>query len=1309
MHIGMSADASGGQYVQHHPPMSKENAGAVTAAANGSPAASHPATASNGATAYDTAAVTQPATQPQQQQPIADTDMATADMPPLQPDPSIATPATASSGPPTRPSITFSIRNTQPRKRRQPMASDSASSDLQQIVKQAKVDAADSSARTTTQLSSATSYRPPSAADHVAHAAARERLRVQMQAGRERSAPSSSSTSSSPSGSSSGSSGSEAVSRASRLLTSGDTTAPLPPTALVYYMAENEKAKMQSRYQALVQRRTKEKEQQAKDARSKQPPIQSPPSLLARLADECLQMNVSSHFPTGKDSRGVDTFTSTRFRGGSAIDSLLARDAQAAVSGQPAVGWQVSFTLCMYQHGFSINSEDSNWQEYNDTNLQMLAAIDNGDIPPYLTTLAPSLNLTFYDGHLIVEVRDYRNVQLSMGQKEPKVRRLLLRPTQESLIMDVKQCIAESGIHDGSEWAELAAEAEVVRLVRSRLCLWNSVRVCQVLNLATMNRAKGAALRVSGDVADERTMELWETMGETMFGLDVPTVEEDEERKEEEARKVREKEKEKEDEDEQKVAQLLRRGTVMSQRVREKLTRLQVKQEEARARARKDLEVMTQRLKQEERLEEEEDERIKTQQPAIKQEATALVASSPLLHHDPLPPHISSPAPSHFLPLLAYAAFCSQTATARHNAAANVLLLDPEARRRELSGPQGQALRAQAAYTKAMEQYRKEAATATAGSTNTASLQPPQYKKPLTIVSKVDPIPLQDRTLKNPSVLPVDEWTQYSFTSPISGRDREGKTVTSLLSMTVDVYVHAIPAPPCGSLPALASGRYECYVRQTVVGAGEALGVPQCVAEGSKDEIRVFVREYVRCLQREGGLQAGKETVVTGKRPIRLPSDNVMREVEERGERMKQLDEHLQAQRQAQQAAAQAQAAAAAQQAAQSALSQPQSVMGAGSSPVVPQMNGAAGVPPSAAAVAAAAGAAPGGRRHPAGKQPAGAASSLGLPSSYTPSQVRRDEVPPAASSRMPAGYYGGGVSGMRPGGGAGNDAGVAAASSPPPLQQGNSTPPATFPPPAVPPPYHAHHPQVHQPSRSVPGHPPTAAPNAGQQPGAQPMLTPDQLRVREQQQRALQQQRYQQQLLRQQQQAAGYPPSTSSAPSAASLGPPSTGSLSPRSQAAYGRSVSPQPPPQPQPHQQQPQTPVSPSRDYRAGQQSGAGMNMTQQQYAEYQQRKLMMQQQQQQQQQQQHHRGAANGQQLDPRAQQQQPYGGGGGQQRYTQEQLMALQQQRDRERQHQQQQQQHPGYPPGYPQAPMAHSPNPAGPPHMQPQAYTEQQRR
>ena len=1303
----MSADASSSNvpHQQQQPqPQSMEGVHATAVAANGAaqPGAAQSVASSNGASTYVSAATAQPSSQ----QHAADVDMTASDMPPLQADPSITVqlpdPASA-----PRPAIAFAIRDSQPRKRRQPLVDDPSNSSLQQIVKQAKLDAAAELKRPPPPPPPAPSpsYKP-TAADQAAHAAARDRLRAQMMQARPGPPPSSSSTSSSPAGSSSGVVDSTA-SKASRLLNSGDPSIPLPPTALVYYMAENEKAKMQSRYQALVTRRQKEKEQQAKDSsassRNKQPPAPPTPSLLSRLADECLQMNVSNHFPTGKDSRGVDTFTSTRFRGGSAIDSLLARDAQAAGAGQPSVGWQVSFTLCMYQQGFSINSEDSDWQEYSDANLRMLHAIDNGLIPPYITTLAPSFNLAFYDGHLICEVRDYRNVQLSVGQREPRVRRLLLRPTQESLMMDVKQCVAEAGLHDGAEWAELAVEAEVVRLVRSRLCLWNSVRVCQVLNLAAMNRSKGVALRLTGDVADERTMELWQTMGETMFGLDAPLVEGEggEERREDDRGKDREKEREKrEDGAEQRVAQLLRRGAVLPKRVREKLLRLQAKQEQARVRARKEMEAMTQRMKQEERLEEEEDERIKTQLPVIKADPAALAASQPLPEH-PLPPHIAQPVQSHFLPLLAYAAFCSQTSVARHNAAANVLLLDPEARKRELSGPQGQAMRAQAVYARAMESYKKEAATGVAGSGGAASLQPPQYKKPLTIVSKVDPVPLQDRTLKNPNVLPVDEWTQYSFTSPISGRDREGRAVASQLTLAVDVYVHAIPAPPCGSMAALASGRYECYVRQTVVGAGEAPGAPQCVAEGSKDEIRVFVREFVRTLQREGGLQAGKESVVTGQRPMRLPTDNVMREVEERGERMKALDEHMQQQRQAaQQAAAQAQAAQA-QQAAQAAATQPQQPMGAGGSAAAPQLNGYAGAPPSAAA-AAAANAASGGRRHPAGKQPAGAASSLGLPSGYAPSQTRREEAPPAASGRMPAGYHAGGVSGMRPGGGgAGTEA--SAAASPPPLQHGSATPPATFPPPAVPPPYHAHHQQGLQPSRSVPGHSAAAAPTPGQ-PAAQPQLTPEQARAREQQHRALQQQRYQQQLLRQQQQqAGGYPPTSSAAPPASSLGPPATGSLSPRSAAAY-RSVSPQPP-------QQQQAPVSPSRDYRAVQQGGGGVNMTPQQYAEYQQRKLMMQQQQQQQQQQQHHRSANNGQQLDPRAQQQQAYGGGtGGGQRYSQEQLMAMQQQqRERERQHQQQQQQHAGYPAGYSQTPLAHSPNPAGPAHMQQQQYAEQQRR
>ena len=152
---------------------------------------------------------------------------------------------------------------------------------------------------------------------------------------------------------------------------------------------------MQQRYGVLFARRQREKEvaQAYKDkGKAPPPPPSSSSTLLLRLADEALQLNVSHHFPLSKDAQGRVESTTTRFKGGSALDSLMKCDATALASGQQphstATPLQASFVLRLYQHGFTINSEDDNWQEYSAANLTMLQHIDSGLIPPYFTSLS---------------------------------------------------------------------------------------------------------------------------------------------------------------------------------------------------------------------------------------------------------------------------------------------------------------------------------------------------------------------------------------------------------------------------------------------------------------------------------------------------------------------------------------------------------------------------------------------------------------------------------------------------------------------------------------------------------------------------------------------------------------------------------------------------------------------------------------------------------------------------------------------------------------------------------------------------------
>ena len=1209
-----------------------------------------------------------------------------------------------------RPALSFKLTAAVARSKRRVDGAAGGGGDLLQLVKQARLDPQPAPAPIP---SPSSVYRPPSAAAVAAHAVERDRLRAQYMRERERQVAAAAAASSS--------SASESAARALRVLQGGDRRCMLTPSELVQYLSENERAKMHSRYQALMARRAKEREMAAtykEKGKTPPPPPAASTSLLARLADETLQLNVSNHFPLGKDQSGKPVQTATRFRGGSAIDDIMAKDAaaaaaaasalaasglqqpQAAAAATSAGGFRVSLTLRLYQHGFSINnSEDGGWQEYSADNLQLLRHIDNGDIPPFISALAPSLQLHYYDGHLIVDVIDYRNAQLQLPSTSaaappaPRTRRLLLRPTQETLTMDVRHIVQESGI--SSDYVQLMVEGEVLKHTRSKLALLPSPRVHQILVLGHYNRLKGATTQPGHRLRPleqrQRTMELYDIMGETIFGLDPPPLErqldddaDDNDRADGDDGRRRPREEEAKEERRLRLASsLLQRMTVLPRPVREKLVQLKRRYDELREREKAERELRVS-IKKEEAAEDETDE-----QDALQQQAAAAAADGQLI---PISSSLSASssaaqsASSHWLPLLGFASFAYHTSAARQAAAGNTLLLDPYTRRTYLSGPHAQIARAQHAYQLALAEYKKEQAS---GSASASAAQPPQYKKPLTIQSKLETQPLHERKLLNPHEAPSEEWTTYSFSQPTSH---------ARYHLLIDLYVHALGQ----------AGRYECWVRWSVGGGGEAGGVPVCVEVGGREEMKLFVREFVRCVMREGGQQVGKDAVVSDKTPLRLTGDNVLKEMEDRAERMKLLDDQQQQQQQQlmhQQQQQQQQQQHLLQQKQQQGAAQAQQQMllqpplQAGQQQQLSPVNAGSGALPPAALMN---GAAQPQRRVPAGKQPVpnhAAASSLGLlPSGYAGKQPRRDEV----SGRMPAGYYAAAAntSSMRPAGAGGAEAaghGMGHSSSPPPLlHAGAATPPAVFPPPPVPPPYHPHGGGGGGGTRSLPGHgpygtgsaPPSSSPGPASAPPSQPMTQDQIMRAREHQrvtqQQQQQQQRYQQQqqLLRQQQQQgqAAYPPQPSVS---STLAPP--GGLSPRS--AYARTTS------PQPHAGVP-SPVSPGYRTVQGQQpSQQHGGMTVQQYAEYQQRKMLLQQQQMQRDraapngppQQQQQGPPLNGQQpaVDPRLlqqqqQQQQQAASYSGQGRYSQEQLMHMQQrerlQQQQLQQQQQQQQQH-----------------------------------
>jgi transcription factor SPT20 len=70
-------------------------------------------------------------------------------------------------------------------------------------------------------------------------------------------------------------------------------------------------------------------------------------------------------------------------------------------------------------------------------------AIDAGKMSPDLMELFEDIPCNYYDGCLIVEIRDFRH--LATAQTPPIVRRVLLQPDAESITSDIEQICQEHG------------------------------------------------------------------------------------------------------------------------------------------------------------------------------------------------------------------------------------------------------------------------------------------------------------------------------------------------------------------------------------------------------------------------------------------------------------------------------------------------------------------------------------------------------------------------------------------------------------------------------------------------------------------------------------------------------------------------------------------------------------------------------------------------------------------------------------------------------------------------------------------------
>ncbi|SPQ95115.1 unnamed protein product (mitochondrion) [Plasmodiophora brassicae] len=204
--------------------------------------------------------------------------------------------------------------------------------------------------------------------------------------------------------------------------------------------------------------------------------MQGEPSLRKQLYDEMLKLS----FP--KADKNIRMY----FRGGCAIEKLT--------------DFKPATALHLFQKGFSLGTESTQWHEYNRHSKQFLTAIDNGILPPYISELLRHAKTwSFYDGYLILELVDYR--EMSEFNPQPTVKRVLLKPTAETVSGDVDRLcdikllnkVDESELDD----LKIGLDMRILRANAPRICLDPSIRVLQVASIMNYNLNQHNAARLS--------------------------------------------------------------------------------------------------------------------------------------------------------------------------------------------------------------------------------------------------------------------------------------------------------------------------------------------------------------------------------------------------------------------------------------------------------------------------------------------------------------------------------------------------------------------------------------------------------------------------------------------------------------------------------------------------------------------------------------------------------------------------------------------------------------------------------------------
>jgi len=140
------------------------------------------------------------------------------------------------------------------------------------------------------------------------------------------------------------------------------------------------------------------------------------------------------------------------------------------------VGLYINLHRCM----FTINSSPTTYKYDHHVMRCISRSIDLGVLVPDLAAMLEDVQCPFYEGCVLLEVRDYRN-QVSSGF-QPTCHRVLLRPTQETLAGDLERMMTQNKL-DLTDDEKILFEKKLLEKLSPPVCLEvsKSLDECRVL------------------------------------------------------------------------------------------------------------------------------------------------------------------------------------------------------------------------------------------------------------------------------------------------------------------------------------------------------------------------------------------------------------------------------------------------------------------------------------------------------------------------------------------------------------------------------------------------------------------------------------------------------------------------------------------------------------------------------------------------------------------------------------------------------------------------------------------------------------